>query len=163
VPDEIVVHRDDPRVTVMELIGEHDGYSARKIGATISVALAEGRQVVVDLRRAAFLDSTVVSKLLLAQRSAAELRVGFAIVLGSTTGWPVRTIFEVTGLLDVLPVEPTLEAALERLGAGGPERRSSRDRRAGVDRRKSVVSRPATERRVAERRSRGDRRGQLGR
>lgn len=157
-PDEIVVRGDDPRVTVIELVGEHDGYSARKIGATIDSALAEGRHVVVDLRRTAFLDSTVVSHLLVAQRAAAERGGGFVVVLAGSTGWPVQTIFEVTGLLDVLPVEPTMEGALERLDAGGPDRRSSGDRRAGVDRRKSFAARPVAERRAAERRSGGDRR-----
>jgi anti-anti-sigma factor len=163
VHDEIVVHRDDPRVMVMELVGEHDGFSARKIGATIDAALAESRPVVVDVRRAQFLDSTVVSHLLLAQRTAAESGIGFAIVLDSSAGWPVRTIFEVTGLLDVLPVEPTLEAAFARLGTAAPERRSPSARRAGVDRRRNFAARPVAERRVAERRSGGDRRDHSGR
>jgi anti-anti-sigma factor len=156
VRDEIVVRQDDPRVTVMELVGEHDEYSARKIEATIDTELAEGRQVVVDLRRATFLDSIVVSHLLVAHQIAERLRSGFAVVLGSSSGWPVRTIFEVTGLQDVLPVEPTLEAALERLRR--PERRSSGERRAGVDRRQGFAARPVGERRMGDRRSDVDRR-----
>jgi anti-anti-sigma factor len=156
VRDEIVVRQDDPRVTVMELVGEHDEYSARKIEATIDAELAEGRRVVVDLRRATFLDSTVVSHLLVAQRVAADVDSGFAVVLGKSTGWPVRTIFEVTRLQEVLPVEPTLEAALERLRT--PERRSSGERRVGVDRRRGFAARPVGERRMADRRSGFDRR-----
>jgi anti-anti-sigma factor len=156
VRDEIVVRQDDPRVTVMELVGEHDEYSARKIEATIESELAGGRWVVIDLRRATFLDSTVVSHLLVAQRAAEDLRSGFAVVLGSSTGWPVRTIFEVTGLQDVLPVEPTLEAALERLRT--PERRSSAERRVGVERRRGFAARPVGERRTTDRRSGVDRR-----
>lgn len=156
--DEIVVRQDDPRVTVIELVGEHDGYSARKIGASIDAALAEERDVVVDLGRATFLDSTVISQLLLAQRAAKELPIGFAIVLSSSTGWPVRTVFEVAHLQEVFPVAPTLDAALERLGDGGPDRRRSGDRRSGSDRRRGFTASPIGERRVAERRSGADRR-----
>jgi anti-sigma B factor antagonist len=158
VRDEIVVHRDDPRVTVIELVGEHDGYSALKIGATIDAALADGRDVVVDLGRTTFLDSTVISQLLLAQRTAAKLPIGFAIVLGTSTGWPVRNIFELAHLQEIFPVEPTLEAALARLGGGGPDRRSSGDRRTGTDRRRGFTASPIGERRVGERRSGSDRR-----
>jgi anti-sigma B factor antagonist len=158
VRDEIVVRQDDPRVTVIELVGEHDGYSARKIGASIDAALADERDVVVDLGRATFLDSTVISQLLVAQRAAKELPIGFAIVLGSSTGWPVRTVFEVAHLQEVFPVAPTLDAALERLGDGGPDRRRSGDRRSGADRRRGFTASPIGERRVAERRSGADRR-----
>jgi anti-anti-sigma factor len=159
VPDEIVVHRDDPRVTVIELVGEHDGYSARKIGAAIDAALADGRDIVVDLGRATFLDSTIISHLLVAQRAAVTLPIGFAIVLGESTGWPVRTVFEVARLQEVFKVVPTLEAALERLGGGRPDRRSSGERRSGADRRQGFTASPIGERRVAERRSGSDRRG----
>ena len=156
--DEIVVRRDDPRVTVIELVGEHDGYSALKIGAAIDAALGEGLDVVVDLGRATFLDSTVISQLLVAQRTAATCPIGFAIVLGASTGWPVRTVFDLAHLGDVLPVEPTLDAALERLGGGGPDRRRSGDRRTASDRRRGVTASPIGERRVGERRSGSDRR-----
>jgi anti-anti-sigma factor len=159
VRDEIVVRRDDPRVTVIELVGEHDGYSALKIGAAIDAALADLRDVVVDLGRATFLDSTVISQLLVARRAAVTRPIGFAIVLGDSTGWPVRTVFDVAHLQDVIPVEPTLEAALQRLGGGGPDRRRSGERRTGSDRRRGFTASPIGERRVGERRSGSDRRG----
>jgi anti-anti-sigma factor len=153
VSDEIVVHRDGSRVAVLELVGEHDDYSARKIAETIGGLFGEGRHVVVDLRRTTFLDSTTVSKLLIANASAASLRLGFALVVSDSSGWPVRTMFEVAHLDEVMAVEPTLAEAVERIRARGSERRSSGERRSTVDRRQQETTFPRVERRMG-----GDRR-----
>jgi anti-anti-sigma regulatory factor len=55
--------------------------------------------VAVDLRETAFLDSTVVGVLIAARREASDHGVTFSLLLGSETGWPVRRILEVTGLV----------------------------------------------------------------
>jgi anti-anti-sigma factor len=159
VTDEIVVQRDGASVAILELVGEHDGYSARKIGTTIKSLFGEGRDVVVDLRRTTFLDSTTVSQLLVANGTARERRLGFAVVVGGTSGWPVRTMFEVAHLDEVLAIEPTPDRAIERIREREAERRSGRDRRAGLERRRGGAGAPAVERRSPqERRSGADRR-----
>jgi anti-anti-sigma factor len=153
VSDEIVVHRDGSRVAVLELVGEHDDYSARKIAATIEALFGEGRHVIMDLRRTTFLDSTTVSKLLIANAAAQSHRLGFALVVSSSSGWPVRTMFEVAHLDEVMAIEPTLASAVTRIRARGSERRSSGERRSTMDRRQQSNTVPRV-----ERRSGGDRR-----
>jgi anti-anti-sigma factor len=161
VADEIVVHRDGSRVAVLELVGEHDEYSARKIGETIDALFGEGRHVVMDLRRATFIDSTTISRLLVANTTAQSRRLGFALVVSTASGWPVRTMFEVAHLDEVMAVEPSLSRAVKRIRASSTERRSSRERRSTSDRRRQSNTAPRVERRSGgDRRSGADRRTQ---
>jgi anti-sigma B factor antagonist len=87
------------RATVA-LRGEHEAYTADKLAKQASALIDEGLSVVVDLGEATFVDSTVVGVLIAARRRAAERGVGFSLLLGERTGWPVRRILEVTGLVD---------------------------------------------------------------
>jgi anti-anti-sigma factor len=155
VTDEIVVQRDGANVGILELVGEHDEYSARKIGIAIKALFEEGRDVVVDLRRATFLDSTTVSQLLVAHQSARWQQLGFAVVVSGSSGWPVRTMFEVAHLDQVLMIEPTPEQAIERLRGRDADRRSGRDRRAGSERRQEASTAPRIERRAGHDRRSG--------
>jgi hypothetical protein len=49
-------------------------------------------------------DSTIVGVLLEAKQIAAERGADYCVVLGATTGEPVRRMFEITGLVGILPV-----------------------------------------------------------
>jgi anti-anti-sigma factor len=89
---------------VVTLAGEHDGYSAVRIAKGIHSFLEEGRDVEVDLRNAAFLDSTTVATLIEAHRYAVECGHRFTISIGESTGWPVRRLFELTQLDSLLTV-----------------------------------------------------------
>ena len=100
-PQAIQVSVEHDHATVA-LHGEHEAYTADKLARQLSALLAEGVSVTVDLRQTAFIDSTVVGVLLAARRRADESETSFELVLGPTTGWPVRRILEVTGLIDVL-------------------------------------------------------------
>jgi anti-anti-sigma factor len=157
----IDVWRAEPGVAIIALEGEHDDYSSGKLARELAAALDEELHVIVDLRRTTFLDSTSVSTLLSAKRSADEHGVDLAVVIDEVTPWPVRRLFELAHLGEVLPIVPGVDAALARTRAGwlGAERRSFRDRRTGSDRRIDGVERPiGPDRRVGERRSGRDRR-----
>lgn len=80
------------------LVGEHEAYTADKLAKHLRGLLDEGVRVVIDLRHATFLDSTVIGVLLASQRRAHELGLDFVLRLGDDTGWPVRRLLEVTGL-----------------------------------------------------------------
>lgn len=80
------------------LVGEHEAYTADKLAKHLHGLLDEGMPVVVDLRRATFVDSTVIGVLIASQKRARELGLGFVLRMGGGTGWPVRRILEVTGL-----------------------------------------------------------------
>jgi anti-anti-sigma factor len=96
-PTDISVTVDRDRAFVV-LRGEHEAYSAHKLGRQLEALLDEGMPIAVDLRNAAFIDSTVVGVLLAAKRHADELQLEFFLILGEGTGWPVRRLLEVTGL-----------------------------------------------------------------
>ena len=85
---------------VVALRGEHEAYSADKLGRQLSGLIDEGISVSVDLRHTTFLDSTVVGMLIAARRQASERGVSFSLLLGQETGWPVRRILEITGLAE---------------------------------------------------------------
>ena len=80
------------------LVGEHEAYTADKLAKHLRGLLDEGMPVVVDLRHATFLDSTVVGVLIASRKRARELGLEFVLRLGEDTGWPVRRLLEVTGL-----------------------------------------------------------------
>ena len=80
------------------LVGEHEAYTADKLAKHLRGLLDEGVPVVIDLRHATFLDSTVIGVLIASQKRAQELDLDFVLRLGDETGWPVRRLLEVTGL-----------------------------------------------------------------
>ena len=87
---------------VVTLRGEHEADTADKLAKQVAALLDEGLAVTVDLRETAFVDSTVVGVLLATQRRAVERGTPFRLLLGEETGWPVRRILEVTGLVEAL-------------------------------------------------------------
>jgi anti-sigma B factor antagonist len=83
---------------VVALSGEHEAYTADKLAHHLSTLLTDGVGVTVDLRRATFIDSTVIGVLIAALRRAQEAGLDFVLSIGDETGWPVRRLLEVTGL-----------------------------------------------------------------
>jgi anti-anti-sigma factor len=94
---DISVTVDRDRALVV-LRGEHEAYSAHKLGRQLEALLDEGVPIAVDLRHTAFVDSTVVGALLAGKRRADALGLEFLLIMGDSTGWPVRRLLEVTGL-----------------------------------------------------------------
>jgi anti-sigma B factor antagonist len=97
---------------VVTLRGEHDLYGSLSLQRRLEAVAREGLAVIVDLREATFLDSATIGVLLLAHREAARRRQRFVLVLDGSTGWPLRQILEVTGLVDVFVIAETVEEAL---------------------------------------------------
>jgi anti-anti-sigma factor len=94
-PISISVARDR---AVVALSGEHEAYTADKLARHLAALLTEGVGVSVDLRRATFIDSTVIGVLTAAHRRAQAAELDFVLLIGDETGWPVRRLLEVTGL-----------------------------------------------------------------
>jgi len=100
----IAVDRTSERTGVVALAGEHETYTVPKLEAELFALLDEARDVVVDLRATTFIDSSIVSVLLQARDHAHELGVRFELLLGDSTGWPVRRLLEITGLDAAIPI-----------------------------------------------------------
>ena len=93
-----------PGVALVTLTGEHDLYGAQKLQERLETSISEGLAVVIDLTEAVFVDSTVVGVLLKAQKVAAAAELDYRVVMSESTGEPVRRMFEITGLTQILPI-----------------------------------------------------------
>jgi anti-sigma B factor antagonist len=108
-------------VKLLTVHGEHDLYTAPRLRQQLDALLDSRTSVVVDLTGATFVDSSILGALLNARQRAIEGRCGFAVCLQSGTEPSVRRIFEMTGLVETLPVLDTVEEAERAAVAGPPE------------------------------------------
>lgn len=111
-PPRIEVHRSGNGAALVALRGEHDLHGSPGLRRRLDALIREGLPIVVDLREATFLDSATIGVLLAAHREARRRGQRFMLVLADSTGWPLRTILEVTGLIDVFEIAATVEQAL---------------------------------------------------
>jgi anti-anti-sigma factor len=93
---DFIVQRRKNGLAVISLVGDHDSFSATRVQRELHGLLDEGFDVEVDLRESTFVDSMTVGALLEAQRRAQESGRRFSVVIGETTGWAVRRLFELT-------------------------------------------------------------------
>lgn len=107
-------------LAIVRLLGEHDLGTYEPLKAALGTAAARRRDVVVDLSRCAFIDSTVVSLLLYAQGEVVSDHGQFALILPSEAG-PVRRVADIMGLAQMFQIRapaemlPARESAQARL------------------------------------------------
>ena len=107
----IEVRSPQPGVALVQLAGEHDLHSADEVRQTFDESLAVCDHLIVDLSAAEFIDSTIVGVILQTKKNAVELDRKFNVVLG--TAPVVERILEVTEVIPLLNVVPTVEEALD--------------------------------------------------
>lgn len=107
----IEVRSPQPHAALVVLGGEHDLYSADELQHTFNQSLARCEHLIVDLSATEFIDSTTIGVLLKTREHAAELGRKFSVVLG--TAPTVERTLEVSGVLPLLNVVPTVERALD--------------------------------------------------
>jgi anti-sigma B factor antagonist len=107
----VTVEAPAPGIRVVVPFGEIDAHTAPSLRAAIvtQLDLPETEQLVVDLSRASFLDSSALGVLIGALKRVRERGGRFDVVLPAS---PVRRIFEITALDRVLDLHETREAAL---------------------------------------------------
>ncbi|HEY8534133.1 MAG TPA: STAS domain-containing protein [Micromonospora sp.] len=95
--------------TVVEVGGEVDVYTAPRLRERLTEVIEGGaRQVVVDLGRVDFLDSTGLGVLVGALKRLRAVNGNLRLVC---TKEPLLKIFRITALDQVFPILPTVEAA----------------------------------------------------
>lgn len=107
---ELTVHaRTTPAGPVIELAGALDHHSAPQVRALLpGLALHPGQQLVVDLARLNFCDSTGISVLIAARNQA--LAADATVILTAVPD-RVSRIFRIVGLEEVFSTHPTAQAA----------------------------------------------------
>ena len=112
---EVTVSAADPGTSVVTGYGELDIATAPQLLSTVaSLAPASTSCIAIDLSAVTFIDSSGINALRSAVRSAHAR--GIAAVLAGPAGG-VRKVLDLVRIGDILPLEPTLAAALERLRA----------------------------------------------
>jgi len=106
----IEVSSPTPDAALVVLGGEHDLYSAVELQRMFDDSLAVNEHLIVDLSATEFIDSTIVGVLMQAAKNAAARDRRFTVVLGTAPA--VERILDVTGVLPLLNVVPTVELAL---------------------------------------------------
>lgn len=98
----LVTHQDG--ASLLTFAGDYDVFCAPSVRERLQGEIDSGTPSVLDLRGATFIDSTIMSVLLAANRRSNEAGQPFAIVLPTASTSPVRRIFEVTHLMTVFRV-----------------------------------------------------------
>jgi anti-anti-sigma factor len=106
----IEVRSPQPHAALVILAGEHDLNSADEVQQAFDQSLALRDHLIVDLSAAEFIDSAIVAVLLQTKKNATELDRKFNVVLGNAP--VVERILEVTGVVPLLNIVPTVERAL---------------------------------------------------
>jgi anti-sigma B factor antagonist len=118
VTDEPIVVEQHGAAIVVDVRGEHDVATAPALRGIVHEAIAGATPVVVDLSRATFIDSSVLSVLLSGLRRSREAEQGFVLVLPAEDAAPVRRIFAVTGLIPVFAIRSSAAEAVSAASAG---------------------------------------------
>ena len=102
--------REEGGRVVVVAIGEVDVFTAPQLDAELSRLTADGRvDLVVDLSRVDFLDSTGLSVLVKALKRVREAEGRLVVVV---TADRVAKVFRLTGLDQLIPLHPSVAEAL---------------------------------------------------
>ncbi len=98
-------------VTVVTIHGEIDAHTADQVRSAVDAAISPGTQLVVDLSRVTFMDSTGLGVFVTALKHLRENEGSLDLIITSPR---VMKVFELTGLDVVIPIHEDREAALAR-------------------------------------------------
>ena len=106
----------DAETHVIELGGEVDLYTAPEFKERLVQVIEDGKkQLVVDLSKATFIDSTTLGVLVGGVKRLRPSGGSLALVC---TDQNISKIFEITGLDRVFPIHASREEALQSVAAG---------------------------------------------
>ena len=117
-PNRVELETTSPTTAVLALVGEHDLAQHAMLRQGIDRAASLRRQLVIDLSRCAFIDSTTISLLLYAQHEVASNGGRIALVVAPSAS-PVAAVVELTRLAELIRIYPSLESAREALETAG--------------------------------------------
>ena len=113
---DVVVSQPRDDAAVMELKGEHDLTTRGELSALLQGLVLTNELVVVDLSRAQFIDSSVITTLLQCNELARREQKTFRLQVG--TAPIVRRALEISRVLTIVEHAPTREEALQYHASG---------------------------------------------
>lgn len=100
-------------ISVLALYGEHDLSTAAELREEIERVAGSGRDVIVDLTNAEFIDSSIIGVLVAGHRDAGESRdADRPLIAVAAPGGPVARLFELVSISELITVYPTRREAL---------------------------------------------------
>ena len=112
VADRVELSCPTPALAMIELVGEHDLGRYKPIGEALHLAATRRRNVLVNLARCVFIDSTVVGLLLAARDETTADGGQFALVVPAQPS-PVARAVDVMGMSALFTIYPRVEDALD--------------------------------------------------
>jgi anti-anti-sigma factor len=109
----VEVHQHQPGVWIVSVCGEHDIGTRTVVARALERASADSN-VVVDLSRCEFFDSTFISELIKTSL-ALEARAEQLVLVIPPARAPSMRIAELSGLAQIVAIDASLEGALARL------------------------------------------------
>jgi anti-anti-sigma factor len=111
-PGDSIVEVSWPRADAAHviLLGEHDMATAALLARALDDALARASQLVIDLNRAEFIDSSTINTLVRTRRRADDAGVHFNLLVGPDA--VARRALEVTDVLAILNAVDSLDDVL---------------------------------------------------
>jgi anti-anti-sigma factor len=103
-----------PDVAVVALTGEHDLGDHETLKTALARASVRAPNVVVDLTDCAFIDVTALALLLHSHAVVSKAGGTFAVVIGAESG-PIARLADLVRVGSILPVHPSLAAAIAAL------------------------------------------------
>jgi anti-anti-sigma factor len=111
-PSSIEVRSLSAEVAVIALRGEHDLSTAPELAGALE-AVRSRRRVLIDLSECAFMDSTVLARVLSAHRTQVERGERLELVLPSDPSSSVHRLAKLSRIDTLLPIHETLDDALD--------------------------------------------------
>ena len=106
-------HRTEGEAVIIEAVGELDIYTVSRLRALVTGVAGTAGVVVLDLDGVTFIDAAGLAAVVGALRRARDTGGGLIVVC---TREPVLRALRSAGLLGVLDIRDTVEAALEAAG-----------------------------------------------
>ena len=101
------IHESIDKAEIVHVFGEVDIATSPQLESILLTSVRIGKRIIVDLAECSYIDSTVISSLLRAQRALGD---HLRIVVAEAGG--VARVLSITGVTQVLRLAPSLKHAL---------------------------------------------------
>jgi anti-sigma B factor antagonist len=112
----------DDGVTVLAASGDADRFRAEAVTSAIEGAHCEGRDVIVDLTAATYIDSSMIAALVGVTEQGRRRGEPIVVICASDR---LRRALQVKGLEPILRLAATREGAIEQIAASGSPSQSA--------------------------------------
>jgi anti-sigma B factor antagonist len=115
---DLALDQIDSSISMISLRGEHDMNDAADLRDAIGKLQQEGAGIVLDLSETTFIDSSILTALVEAQRTARAAGLGLVVYTGNGLDQGVHRILDLTGMAGEMPLHADRNAAIAAVREG---------------------------------------------